>query len=394
MITPNTHAARGGLSNPETRAASRAEAGADFREEVSRERVRERTTQKKLAAEAVRTGAPDREMRARDDHDSSTLAEEPSTEVAAGARDDDARGDLAPVADDGRGTRGSAPSPTPGARAREEGAQGAATTPAGVGETQSAVPSALTAPTPALLSTAPGANQPAPSSLDASASTAPSPEGEGASGIASPRPMAFTAAPLADAMGLQVAAQAHDAAPLEGLEVPREARAGSAPEGGSNALALAVRGPASIADAAPAASTTPARLAPAEIPQFLKDLQVRVDGTAGSAFVELEPIALGRLTVELSLQPEGGVRADVRAERPDGFAAIEARLPELRAALLERGFASADVQISLGLGQRDARREGDDMQSRHARRDGSQTIDTQRVLALAPNRTGSIDLWA
>jgi len=206
--------------------------------------------------------------------------------------------------------------------------------------------------------------------------------------------MAFTAAPLADAMGLQVAAQAHDAAPLEGLEVPREARAGSAPEGGSNALALAVRGPASIADAAPAASTTPARLAPAEIPQFLKDLQVRVDGTAGSAFVELEPIALGRLTVELSLQPEGGVRADVRAERPDGFAAIEARLPELRAALLERGFASADVQISLGLGQRDARREGDDMQSRHARLDGSQTIDTQRVLALAPNRTGSIDLWA
>jgi flagellar hook-length control protein FliK len=130
------------------------------------------------------------------------------------------------------------------------------------------------------------------------------------------------------------------------------------------------------------------------LPQFLEKLAVRVDGPAGSAFVELEPVALGRLTIELSLQPEGGVRAEVRAERPDGYAAIEARLPELRASLIGRGFASADVQLSLGLSQRDSRGNSEPSSPRRSRRDAGRDLETERALALAPSPSGSIDLWA
>ncbi len=163
---------------------------------------------------------------------------------------------------------------------------------------------------------------------------------------------------------------------------------------GANTFTIGAPGLVAEANSTPATAAAPQRLAPAELPQFLRNLAVRVDGNAGSALIELEPLDLGRMTVELTLQPEGGVRAEVRAERPDGLAAIEARLTELRASLIERGFASADIQLSLGLAQRDAGRENAPSTSRRGRKSADRELETERVLALSPKSAGSIDLWA
>lgn len=163
---------------------------------------------------------------------------------------------------------------------------------------------------------------------------------------------------------------------------------------GANTFTIGAPGLVAETNTAQPTAPTPQRLAPAELPQFLQNLAVRVDGSANTALIELEPLDLGRMTVELTLQPEGGVRAEVRAERPDGFAAIEARLTELRASLIERGFASADIQLSLGLAQRDAGRENNASTSRRGRKHAADQLETERVLALSPKSPGSIDLWA
>jgi flagellar hook-length control protein FliK len=192
-----------------------------------------------------------------------------------------------------------------------------------------------------------------------------------------------------------LAAPASERPTLAHADLPRELRTLSSADAKSGIVAITPGAPTIVAElAAPTAPVSVARLTPAELPQFLDGLAVRVDGPAASAFVELEPVDLGRLTIELSLQPEGGVRAEVRAERPDGFAAIEARLPELRASLIGRGFASADVQLSLGLSQRDSRGNPEPSSPRRSRRDAGRGLDTERVLALAPSPSGSIDLWA
>jgi flagellar hook-length control protein FliK len=126
----------------------------------------------------------------------------------------------------------------------------------------------------------------------------------------------------------------------------------------------------------------------------LQQLAVRIDAPQRTAVVELEPAELGRLSVELSLEPEGGVRASVRAERPDGYAALETRLPELRAALLERGFVRADVQISLGFSDQSPRRPAAQPGRRLPAAGAPRALDAAELLALSPVRDGALDVWA
>jgi flagellar hook-length control protein FliK len=138
---------------------------------------------------------------------------------------------------------------------------------------------------------------------------------------------------------------------------------------------------------------TPARVPPAEFPAFLDKLAVRVDASANRALVELEPPALGRLTVEIVVEDDR-IRADVRVERPEGLAALEARLPELRASFTERGFTAADVQLSLGFdqpasSQRDARET-----QRSTRSARELDLAPELLESLVPARAGGLDLWA
>ncbi len=181
----------------------------------------------------------------------------------------------------------------------------------------------------------------------------------------------------------------------EVLDLARDARSspGSMEIGSPAIAAVSGRTPATADVAALAAPSMP-RLFPAELPQYFETLQVRVDGAAGNAFVELEPPELGRLTVELSLQPDGGVRADVRVENQDGFAALGARVQEMRTALLDRGFATAEVQISLGLAERETRRDSDSRSPRRSPSETAQELKAEHVIALATSGGRSIDVWA
>src|SRR4029077_16025972 len=102
------------------------------------------------------------------------------------------------------------------------------------------------------------------------------------------------------------------------------------------------------ADVAATRAPVAARLSPAELPAFLERLAVRIDAPERSAVVHLEPAELGRLSIALSVEPGGHVRAELHAQRPEGYSALEARLPELQASLIERGFTSATLNLSLG----------------------------------------------
>lgn len=393
MITPSTNAPRGGLSNVEARNASRPENGADFREEVARgrERTGESAAERRRAAESAREEIADsgsrsespREARVDDADESST----PSETTADDARESTVHADGADPAREpatvARVTEGTA-------KARDAGRSASLSTPSPENSPELSTPGAPPAIVRAfeqleIVPTGTPSSSPAsgaqPTSAPSSASSlAPAPAGSA--------PETVPADPNAPAP---------ESLAADGFEMPRELRSAAAPESGSADHTALVRGLASVEEAAPSAPTAPVappRLAPPELPNFLESLQVRVDGSAGTALVELEPLDLGRLTVELSLQPDGGVRADVRAERPDGYAAVEARLPELRAALVERGFASADVQLSLGLPDRGARREPEPGLGRRGARESGLALEAERVLALAPSGAGSIDVWA
>lgn len=395
MITPSTNLPRGGLANAEARTTARAEHGSDFREEIARGRDRERDSGRLRAAADARgaSSEPDPRVDAREEE-----AHEP---VAADQAD--APTDQKSPADATRsepGATGATGQPTsPAAKASARPAPGAKL------ESAAAEPDAAAAITPP--TTEPPTIIPpvAPGVATGGQTHAPQPAGSARTGPASGSGDAPQAVDPAAGATVRAALGAGPDSTLpsrrvgerDGVELPAESRSAASAEAGSADPAALLRGAMRADDAAPpapSAPVAPTRLAPAQLPQFLENLQVRVDGAAGSALVELEPPDLGRLTVELSLQPEGGVRAEVRAERRDGYAAVEARLPELRTSLVERGFASADVQLSLGLAQRDARGEPGSAPPRRSARGTVQELAPERVLALAHQRSGSIDVWA
>jgi flagellar hook-length control protein FliK len=413
MITPSPNVPRETLAQSEAQRSVRAEPAENFRDVVSRDR--ERASERDRARETDDAHSPSARRAARaeatrrgDRIDSSPAAEDAaaSDHGPQGASEADS-GDAEPETDSslraraasaqtGGRTDGQAEAAAkPGAKSDEASSNGGRSS-AGdveplVGDEVRRALAALgiqpvVAPNVALDAVralpAQGIADADSPTDDGAAATNPS-----ANGSTSNTPKAADAALLA--------ATATERSTLEHVELPREIRTPSSADAKSGIVAITPGGPTITAEvAAPTAPIPVARLTPAELPQFLEKLAVRVDGPAGSAFVELEPVALGRLTIELSLQPEGGVRAEVRAERPDGYAAIEARLPELRASLIGRGFASADVQLSLGLSQRDSRGNSEPSSPRRSRRDAGRDLETERALALAPSPSGSIDLWA
>ncbi len=211
-------------------------------------------------------------------------------------------------------------------------------------------------------------------------------------------PTAPPSLPVASSSSAPIAT-ASPIAPAEVAPIAEMARNASAPDtlvpqGAESRGAQAGLGAAIAEDLPKAAAPAAARLAPAELPAFLAQLEVRIDAPQKSAVVELEPLDLGRLSVELSIEPGNGVRAEVRAERQEGYAAIDARLAELRNALIERGFASVSVQLSLGFTEHRSRRSPASGGSRAPAVAGPRTLSAAEVRALAPARDGAIDVWA
>lgn len=372
---------------------------ASFREEVARSRERDAARATRARPDAQRAEARDnvdgREERVDGDHEIERTQDGTVRERAeADSRSDEAQGS----SPEPRSTSEDAAAVEPdSAPSKSETAHTSAAAKASAPE-QNALPLYLgwlpiqpaalvgaSAPSAAADTGTPGASafavDGAGPTLDASANAAPSVPVASAPSASAP---AATVSPLASPDVAPIAELARSATATD-ANVPPAAEVRGAPSG--NGAAIADDLPKTAAPAA-------ARLAPAELPAFLEQLEVHIDAPHKSAVVELEPLDLGRLSVELSIEPGNGVRAEVRAERQEGYAAIDARLSDLRNALIERGFASVSVQLSLGFTEHRPRHSPASGGSGTPAVAGPRTLSSAEVRALAPARDGAIDVWA
>jgi len=394
MITSSTPAHHGSAASVDARSAARTEHGGEFREEVARGRARERAGEQ--AVVATRSSAAQR-----------WSADEEVTHDVPSEREsvqDDATADrTAPTAVSGGGALDSEPNVDPVGEVDPQRSAVVASAARRLGSKDAASPQAAKAEADLVVPSTPILDTAAIQMLDAmhgfesrlqalfSAGDDVAPANQALKATTTPTMVGVNPSPASAAAGISIVdPNAHGAPEL----VRNDSTLHVSSEIGSPAMAHLAGRSAPTAGVAGIPPDPVARLSPADLPEFFESLQVRVDGALGNAFVELEPPELGRLTVEISLQPDGGVRADVRAENQDGFAALGARLQEMRTALLDRGFTSADVQLSLGLGERESHPESDSKSPRRSQEIANRELDAERVLALATSGGRSIDVWA
>jgi len=148
------------------------------------------------------------------------------------------------------------------------------------------------------------------------------------------------------------------------------------------------------AEVPPPAADPIIRATPAEVPALFDRLAVQLAAPERKALVRLDPPELGRLSISLSLEPNGHVRAEMRAEQPNGYAALESRVNELHASLLARGFTSASVSLSLGLADPRSDRSWTRDEGRRAGVSSKRTLADSEVRAMLPASAGAIDMWA
>lgn len=92
------------------------------------------------------------------------------------------------------------------------------------------------------------------------------------------------------------------------------------------------------------AAPTPEREQASDI---LKQVRLHLSPETRSATVNLKPAELGRVSIRIVVDGDQ-VQALVRAESPEALEALEQYMPELQAALGDRGFQEADIDLSLG----------------------------------------------
>jgi flagellar hook-length control protein FliK len=92
------------------------------------------------------------------------------------------------------------------------------------------------------------------------------------------------------------------------------------------------------------AAPTPEREQASDI---LKQVRLHLSPETRSATVNLKPAELGRVSIRIVVDGDQ-IQALVRAESPEALAALEQYMPELQAALGDRGFQEADIDLSLG----------------------------------------------
>ena len=223
--------------------------------------------------------------------------------------------------------------------------------------------------------------------------TLPQPALSSATSGASDSELAGVAGPsLATSKASADAAIAADLLQL-GQRDPRESDAASRVAGPGNAPAAST---AAHANKPAAVEKPPAtiRATPAELPRVFDRLAVRVHDADRKAVVELDPPELGRLSIALSLEGGGRVRAEMRAEQPSGYAALQSQISQLHASLIERGFTSASVDLQLGLANQDSQQSGARRGGSRARAGAQETLSDADVRAIARAHDSAIDMWA
>jgi hypothetical protein len=131
---------------------------------------------------------------------------------------------------------------------------------------------------------------------------------------------------------------------------------------------------------------------------ILQQLRINLNASTRSAVIQLSPPELGLVTIQIKME-EDKLRTLVRAERPETLDALARHLPELRNTLQQQGLQTNDIQLELGLGNRDRAREEAFAQASRRRPRGESltgiTAGEEALLTriLAP-QTDGVDLYA
>jgi flagellar hook-length control protein FliK len=94
------------------------------------------------------------------------------------------------------------------------------------------------------------------------------------------------------------------------------------------------------------APARPSAEAQARAADILQQVKVGLVPELGQATIRLAPRELGRISISLTLE-QGRARATLRAERPETLEALTRHVPELRAALEQRGIEPGDIRLEL-----------------------------------------------
>lgn len=213
---------------------------------------------------------------------------------------------------------------------------------------------------------APTSSSPAPTSGEARPAPAAAPE--------APAPPAASALPAVSAAPVALAAHAAEVAPTSVAPPPATeatpAAPPAAPKGSDAPRAAQVEEPAS----------TPGAQQSARAEEILRQIDLHFTPGVKRLTLELEPLELGRLAIQLALR-SGKLAAIVRGERPETLELLRGRTAELNKLLAERGIEADEVRFELGFrSSRTPRREArtgasDPFQSGHAR-GGPSLFDT------------------
>lgn len=110
-----------------------------------------------------------------------------------------------------------------------------------------------------------------------------------------------------------------------------------------------------LSDATPIADVGPVEApAPAEVPQQVDQVAASVfesvEVGATEARLRLDPAEMGEVVIHIQSDGEGGIRVEVRAERPEAAQLLRDHTQDLSQLLGDRGLNLTDVNVGLGRG--------------------------------------------
>jgi len=306
----------------------------------------------------------------------------------------------APVEADAAGTRRASPESRPAPADHEATRRPAAPSRAVAPSAATAVEGATTSETaPAVVEGSPvKETPPAPRRPGGEVRATREPAGDATPDAASSAPAGGRRAAIDDVPRVQAGAAAPDSrgeGPQGGGGERRDPRSNRESARAAMAVPVAADAPRPVAAARetePAAAPAPApAVDPAAVTgQVVRAARLVVDSSEARMRVDLDPPALGAVTV--SAETRGGaVQVTIVAERPETQALLAQALPDIRQALSDRGVGGAAVSLSAPHVTPDGRRAPDRRPAEPRERPTPQPGDRRRAAAGA-RRVSAVDV--
>ncbi len=171
------------------------------------------------------------------------------------------------------------------------------------------------------------------------------------------------------------------------LKIGAEAKEanGAGNEDGLDLQPVAATSPPQITDAPSQASAT---ATPQTIPRLAADISRKSGGGSAQFGISLTPEGLGKVEVQISINPKGEVTATMVFDTPQAAAELRGRAAELQKSLEQAGFQVSEKGLSFS----DTGRQGFGTAQHQAQQDNRQTPSQARAILLAAGSGGPTDL--